>query len=256
MGSLIIAVLTALALISLSSPAAAATVPSENAFPSETYIHILYAGTNTPVSERRAVSRFDEISNLTPFCVTYVKSDTREVVVEGDSGAVSEIVTEVSGGNLRIFIRRGARCEGPAHVTVYAPEVEQFNVTGSGDIVCANGLSVDDLEVNVLGSGSFVCPSISVDDFEASVKGSGSIRIESLGCVDAEISTYGSGSVEVAGIQVDQSLEMSSYGSGSISCSGHARDVEAKVYGSGSIGGELNYGSIERSTYGSGRIRF
>ena len=256
MGSLIISVLAALALISLSTPAAAATVPSDKAVSSEVSCHIFDSRDVTPVSERRAVSSFDEISNLTSFCVTYIKSDAREVVVEGDSELVSDIMTEVSGGNLRIFIRKGSRCDGSAHVTVYAPEVEQFNVTGSGDIACASPLTADDIEINVLGSGSFVCESISVEDLEASLKGSGSIRIASLGCVDAELSSYGSGVIEIDLIQVDQDLEMSTYGSGSIRCSGKALDVEAKVYGSGSIGGDLNYGSIKRATYGSGRIHF
>jgi len=189
------------------------------------------------ISEVRQVAYFDSFSSSGSFDVFYVQSKERKVVVEGKEEFVKKLKTDVFDKTLRIKMEKGQYYNLVLKVTVYAPEIEDIEIHGSGDI----------------RSESIIVPG---KDLELSVSGSGDIIIREIKCKELDIDVMGSGDAWVTSANVEEDIDLSVKGSGDISINGQCRKVEAYVAGSGDITGKLKYAEIKKNVYGSGSIKF
>lgn len=202
------------------------------------------------VTETRQIDDFDEISLESFVDVEYVQADYYEVQVEAESNLVSFIETTVRNHNLtvEVYDNRNLREHYKITVTVFSPNLNEFNVSGSGDFYCENLIN-EDFDVNISGSGN-VAMGIDTYDLNAKISGSGNMEFWGL-APDAKFTISGSGDIRAYDLEVEdcktkisgsgdmhlwitQKLDISISGSGDIFYMG-TPTVDAKITGSGNI---------------------
>jgi len=202
------------------------------------------------ITETRDINDFDEISLESDINVEYVQADYYEVQVEAESNLIPWIETTVRNHNLsvEVFDNRNLREHYNITVTVFSPDLKEFNISGSGDFYCEN-LVNDDLDLNISGSGD-IALGIDTYDLNAEISGSGNIELWGL-APDAKFTISGAGDIRAYDLEVEdcnakisgsgdmhlwvtQKLDISISGSGDIFYMG-TPTVDAKITGSGNI---------------------
>lgn len=227
-------------------------------------------------SEVRQMPMFDAINVAGPVNVYYVQSNESKVLVEGKEEFVGKVITEIKDEDLDIDLEPGTYRNLVLKITVYAPIVDEFRVSGSGNLSDISGhTSKDDIEYKTSGSGDLILAGISTsDDIEIQSTGSGDVYAENISCKglsakfsgsgdmkmtgavvknDAEISVSGSGDVRMDA-EIGNDLEARINGSGDMKLNGSCNKADLKITGSGDMSGNLNYKKITTSCSGSGRI--
>lgn len=124
---------------------------------------------------------------------------------------------------------------GYVKIVLYAPDLEEVNLVGSGDCLIEGlvrqgdfsvsvagsgdihlkGLECDNLKVGIAGSGDAEIGVVAQGSVEASIAGSGDIRL--IGSADrASFSVAGSGDIDARGLKIANGVSTSSKGSGDI----------------------------------------
>lgn len=190
----------------------------------------------TDFSEVRKVKYFDSFHTNGPIDVYYVRADKRKVVVEGNEECVKNTITCIDDETLIIKLQKGKYNKLVPRVIVYAPDIEEMETNGSGNIVAKN---------------------VTSKELSLTTRGSGNITIDNITlCKELDVETLGSGNVYIKSAKVSDEIELFTAGSGNININGSCYKVETKALGSGSITGNLKYSKIERKTGGSGKISF
>lgn len=229
-------------------------------------------------SEDRNVGAFSSLSSSGPFNVYYVQSSESKVVVEGKREFVEKVITNVSGKHLSVKLEDGTYRSLVLRVTVYSPELDNINLSGSGSFIEKGAHRTEnDIRFTLSGSGNLVAGELSCGSFSARISGSGRIEVDSIKGHDMDFTTSGSGRLragtlisdgnvgitfsgsghgEIDNADIADCLKMRISGSGSIRVNGRAGSVDASTSGSGSMYGNLKYDTIETHISGSGKVRF
>ena len=162
-----------------------------------------------------------------PADVTYTQAPgPAKLTVTGLNGAVNDLVVE--DGRIRRTSDRDWR--GRVSITMTAPDVKTFGVSGSGRLMI-DDYDQDRLSVDVNGSGD-----VSVEgrarDVVVDIAGSGRADLGEVSASSARVEISGSGSAVVAPKDRAQ-LQVS--GSGEIDLKSTPAQVESEVSGSGHI---------------------
>lgn len=207
------------------------------------------------VKETRNVNGFTNV-NFGISGNLYIRQGSEyRLEIEGSRSVLDEIETEVSGG--RLMIRRDSwhfsLRDEQVTVNVTMPELEGLSVSGSGNAEVYEFSGLDDLELNVSGSGKILVNRLKADDLSCVISGSGDILLKGEGSADrGEISISGSGSYRGEEVQIDRiSARLS--GSGTCYCKAGS-SLEASVSGSGNIYYSGNP-SVDARVSGSGVVR-
>lgn len=214
------------------------------------YRAVSIEGNYNLVTETRDINDFDEISLESSINVEYVQADYYEVQVEAESNLIQWIETSVRNHNLtvEIYDNRNLREHYNITVTVFSPDINEINISGSGDFYCEN-LVNDEYDLNISGSGD-VAMGIDTYDLNAKISGSGNIELWGL-AQDAKFTISGSGDIRAYDLEVEdciakisgsgdmhlwvtQKLDISISGSGDIFYMG-TPTVDARITGSGNI---------------------
>jgi len=155
---------------------------------------VSYTDEGGDYTETRTPGRFDEIHSYGPFNVYFIQSQESKVVVEGYKEFVDKVTTEVKDDELTISLEKGKYNHLVLKVTVYAPDVEEITMAGSGDISIGT-LTAKEVEISFSGSGNGRIEKADVaGKLELSISGSGNIVVNGkAGSVEARIS--GSGNI-------------------------------------------------------------
>ena len=202
------------------------------------------------ITETREIDHFDEISLESFINVEYIQADYYEVQVEAESNLVPFIETTVRNHTLtvEVYDNRSLREHYRITVTIYSPNLDEFNISGSGDFYC-EGLVNEDFDLNVSGSGD-VAMGIDTYDLNAKISGSGNMEFWGL-APDAKFTISGSGDVRAYELEVEdctakitgsgnmhlwvtEKIDISISGSGDIFYMGEPT-IDAKITGTGSI---------------------
>ena len=137
-------------------------------------------------------------------------------------------------------------------ITVYAPTLETLWVGGSGKADLSEGLSTDDLKLEVSGSGNIHGMGIKANDVDIKVTGSGNIKIADLTAEELEAEITGSGDIALAGTANKADYKIS--GSGNIEGSAMvAERGEVSITGSGNV--RCNVKQLSQHISGSGKVK-
>ncbi len=172
----------------------------------------------------------DRLSVTIPTDVIFVQGSPASVAIEGRQDVIDSL-TLVDG---RLAFEEGVSWRGlddsDLQVTVTAPDVRRFEVTGSGDL-SIRGYDAETLAVSIEGSGDIDAAGRATT-VEAVVSGSGDIDLEYLEAVDASASIAGSGKIELAATGV---VSASVAGSGDVVLHRRPASLSSQVAGSGHV---------------------
>ena len=209
-------------------------------------------GNGNITTESRSVSSFKDIRLSGSMNVHLIKGAAYSVEIKGEENILPYIETNVADGKLIIKYADGVNINTRRDVTVTVtlPELQEVDITGSGDITGNTKFTGnDEIELGVTGSGNMKlevdAPAIeakitgsgdiylsgNTKNIKCSTTGSGKIEATELKAENAVVKTLGSGSINVfASIKLDATVN----GSGDITYKGGA-SVNSKINGSGSV---------------------
>lgn len=162
-----------------------------------------------------------------------VEQGDQAVWAEGHGNIIDRLDLEVSGDLLKVKLEKGNYRDFELTVYVTTRNLTKIAVAGSGDMSVGAFKALDQLEVEVAGSGEII--------------GKGLLSVGE----DAEVEVAGSGDI---GLEIEaESLEVSIAGSGDVKLSGKAKTSEVSIAGSGDYNGkDLICSSAEVDIAGSG----
>lgn len=142
-------------------------------------------------SEILDLGRIEGIDLGIPATVFISQGDEQMVEVEAQEDVIDQIETTVRAGIWNIDFDRCVRNESSIRIYLTVKELTSITISGSGEVISQTELVVDDLDVNIEGSGD-IDLAIKADDIDARIEGSGSMRFD--GAADAlNINITGSG---------------------------------------------------------------
>lgn len=200
--------------------------------------------------ETRTPGSFKGVSVSGSYKVTLVKGSKEKVEIDFKYNTESDdIITEVSGGILKIKTRNGVR-NADADITVTFREIESVYSSGSSYIELKDALEGENMEIQCSGSGD-IRGKVKGEDLK--IKISGSANVELTGSArEIDFTSSGSGNLDAYGVEAEEvevsisgsskakvyaskSLEVSISGSGDVYYKGSPDIERMRVSGSGSV---------------------
>jgi len=208
-------------------------------------------GNGVAGEETRDVSGFTGVVSEGEFDVFIVPDSEFSVKLEADENLIQYIRTGLSGNTLIVDqgTRKCLRSDNPIRITVYMPQVEYLNLTGSG-MITGDNIESEKLRVELTGSGLIDLKELNVGLLDALITGSGEMIFWG-NATDADLDITGSGAIKAfnlesvncianisgsGNIQVNVEKLLTAYisGSGSIFYLGNP-GVSANITGSGAV---------------------
>jgi len=201
------------------------------------------------ITEEIFLDDFDGIRIEGEMNVFLKQGPNQEVIVEGKENLIDELERDVNGGIWNIDFDGCVRDIDEFNIFITIPDLTVIRIDGSGDVVTENLFVIEDLEIDIEGSGDIDLV-LEADDINTSVEGSGDIRLEGqadevryriegsgdvkaygLECRVADINVAGSGDLEVF---VTEYLKVRIEGSGSVFYRGNP-ELDVFIDGSGDV---------------------
>ncbi|QTN39889.1 DUF2807 domain-containing protein [Cryomorphaceae bacterium] len=179
------------------------------------------------------VEDFSGIENRTVIDIYLTQSSDPSGIVEarGQSNVLDQLDITVIQGVLVIDNRECFYTDEQLVLYIDVDQLEEIHLYGSGDVFGVGVFEVDDIELDLNGSGD-VDLELLADDIETEIRGSGDIRLQ--GEADShDLRISGSGDVEAFGLWTEESdVRISGSGSAEV----YAEDVlDVVITGSGSV---------------------
>lgn len=208
-------------------------------------------------NQTRKVDKFTEISLRVGATVHLEQGEPQSLEIVAKSSTLEELITEVKDGKLIIrfpnkdFFWKTFQ-PGEITINITVPEITGLGVSGSGDIIAANGIKAKDLELAVSGSGNLKVNNLEAvavksiisgsgnivltgekpaEDLSVAISGSGNFKGLDFSADDVNVRVSGSGNV---GVQANKNLNIRLAGSGDVTYKGHPL-VDQSVAGSGKV---------------------
>jgi hypothetical protein len=205
----------------------------------------------------RHLSGFHAVDVSGSFDVYITQGATESVRVKAPSEVMNRIITEVTGGVLKIYNKNETfhwsdMFGGHRKVVIYVTisNVDAVTLSGSGDVYFRDGLTATSLKLRVSGSGDMT-GRIQAKTLDSSVTGSGDMTVTgSAGASSVDV--VGSGDYRGRGL-VTQSTSVVVTGSGDAAVNATDK-VDASVHGSGDISYTGGAKHINTNKTGSGDI--
>jgi len=210
-------------------------------------------GDGPVVTETRTVSEFTELEFGVPGELEFIESDEQEVIIEAQRNIADVIETYVTGNELRIKVKDSKRIRTSERIkiTVKAPGVHSFAVSGEGSMTIDNIHSSEMSRLKLSGSGKIVAYKLESSGLEARISGSGSIEVM-MGTVENEdINISGSGDINLVEVAATKASTQTS-GSGNIRLN-VSGELDVRISGSGDVYYK-GTPKVNVSVSGSGRL--
>lgn len=211
-------------------------------------------GNGNMVSQTRDISDYNSISLTGSMDVILVKGREGNIKIEAEENLQQHIVTEVSGGKLKIAVEKGYSLQTSRNnditITVPFTDIEGVSLTGSGDIRSSEMITAEDFSINITGSGNVKLP-LKAKQTSANITGSGDIALSGTS-VDFDCKVTGSGDISAFDFKAENVKAMVT-GSGDLEVYASA-SLKAVVPGSGDIEYRGNPKKEDFRTLGSGSI--
>lgn len=211
-------------------------------------------GDKKVVKQTRSVDNYDRITVTGMMEVQLVAGKEGKIDLEAESNLMEYIETEVSGGHLKISVKKGVNLQPsrnyPIKLVVPFDDIEALALTGSGHIKNSDVIKARDFKLSVTGSGNMnlnlVTETLSgsvtgsgdlklsgnTRDFKCSVTGSGDILAYDLKANKVDANVTGSGDIQIT---VENELNARVSGSGDITYKGNPEKQNFKTSGSGEV---------------------
>ncbi|OGU16960.1 MAG: hypothetical protein A2X61_10650 [Ignavibacteria bacterium GWB2_35_12] len=168
---------------------------------------------------------FDGSGNL---FITQGQNDT--LIIETDDNIAPLIQTTVSNNKLYINPTKSI-CPTSLNILATMKEIKYLNLAGSGNITSSDTLKLEDVEIEIDGSGNINLYG-AANKITAGLDGSGNIELMDLLTDSAYVVINGSGNIR---INASKYLKAIINGSGNIYYKGNPDIKETQINGSGNI---------------------
>lgn len=193
---------------------------------------------------------FEAIELRLSATVFVTQSDEFLIEVEGHPNIIDELELEVNDGELRIDTDDCVRDIGDMRFFIRMPNIRGLEIDGSGSIISENVLLVNDVQLDIFGSGNLDV-ALDADDIDARIDGSGDLFLEGV-ADELDLDIDGSGDLRAFDLPVREAdIDISGSGEAEITVSDFLR---ARISGSGDIRYRGNP-NVDTSISGSGSIR-
>lgn len=191
---------------------------------------------------------FGTIGNL------YIKQgDINYMRIETDDNILPHIEIDKSTNELRISNKKNI-CPTKLTYFITVKDLEELVISGSGNVIGKGEFAVDDLRLEIDGSGDLSFEKFDGNRFQLRINGSGDIEIGYIQSNKTSVVINGSGDVEIAG--KSQFLECKINGSGDVDLEDlRSRFFKASIFGSGDISVSVDE-RLEAKIVGSGDIYY
>lgn len=209
------------------------------------------------ITKKVKVDRFNKIHLQGSPNITYQHSSQHRVEIYGNSDIVPLLETFVDGKTLIVRFKKNTRIynSGRLEVKVFAPEINECAISGSGNIRFDQGIQTkENISFRISGSGNIQGKDIQCKAMDITIAGSGNVKLEQTKSKECTVGISGSGNVRLDGTTDKAEYRIS--GSGHISTDQlKADNVTANTTGSGSICCYAGKKLTARAT-GSGSISY
>ena len=210
-------------------------------------------GNGNVKTEERQITAFKNLQVSASINVYVSQGDLKAVKIEGDENLLAYIEVLQEGDDLIIKNREGYNLDSEDGLKVFvtSPSFHSINLSGAGDIIGENKITItDQLEVGLSGAGDIKMevdvPTLTANisgvgslylkgqtkDVDMDISGAGSAHCYELLSENMKIGISGVGSAEVyASVKLNASVS----GAGSVNYKGNASDVSQNVSGVGSV---------------------
>lgn len=208
--------------------------------------------TSTTITENYSFSTIDKVSVQCACDANIHYGTNQEVTLTGSEHILENVDIYVDGTTLIIKMKPeiGPNVDVVAEITI--PMVEFVEATGSGNLWIDAFSNLNDLTLNISGSGNIRTGSLDLgqDKLTAEISGSGTIEVDGV-AESSYIEVAGSGDYEGFDLSVDYSnIDIS--GSGNVEVSVN-NDLDVDITGTGSVRykGQPN---LNKTISGSGNV--
>jgi hypothetical protein len=207
--------------------------------------------------ETRNVSSFTKVSLRIPAKLYIKQGSTNKVELEGKKDVLKEIETEVDGSKL-VISKEGkwhdwSSGDNDINVYIVVKDLEGLAVSGSGKAIGEGKFAVENIDLDVSGSGSLKIEVEASGSIDAEVSGSGDMGLKGK-CENFGSEISGSGTMDLA-LTVKNAATFEVSGSGKTKVSGTANSAKAAISGSGKIlAAELEVSRCNVDITGSGDV--
>ena len=201
---------------------------------------VVIYGINAQEIEERNVGSFHEIRTGQAIDV-YLKPGTKESVrVEAKGISLRDVLTEVSGGRLKIYLDHGRHSSHSVKVYVTFVKLDHISASSASGVFTEGTIKGDRLEINV-SSAADVEVAVEMNEINVSVSSSGDLELKG-NTKYLDISASSAGGVDAFDLEADNvRVRASSAGSAKVTAN---KEIDAHA----SSGGSIRYrGNPERS---------
>ncbi|RYD57812.1 MAG: hypothetical protein EOP56_05920 [Sphingobacteriales bacterium] len=190
-------------------------------------------GEGSVISDTRSLSNFTRVEANGSTNITVVKDSAYKVIVTGYQNLVPAFETKVNGNKLTLEFDDQYISVRNNNVTVevHTPNIEYYNVNGSGNTTIGSGFDGSSFEGHINGSGELTVNNSKFTTLKAYVNGSGDIKAASTTCENGRAEISGSGNIDMT---VTKHLSVKISGSGNVSYWGNPT-TDVDVSGSGNV---------------------
>lgn len=208
------------------------------------------------VGTETAMNTFDALNVAGPFNVIFEQGKGCTVRVDGTTEQLEKITIYVENGELYIDQRKNepkGTFDG-MRIFVSAPMIDGIDIAGSGDLTTPNALNVNNLNLEIAGSGNITIGQLTCKNLDISIAGSGDVALGMTQANDVKNEIAGSGGIDIAGL-LCKTVNNEIAGSGGITLNNLKVDkVKTDIAGSGDVILRGTAGHHEEDIAGSGKV--
>lgn len=157
-------------------------------------------GNGNVKQESRNASAFTDISTSGIYKVVLEQGNTHSVRVEAEDNLLPYIVTDISGGELKIHTKKGYNIDPTKNITVYVvlEKVDKLSASGAGGFTSKGTLNSDRIQLRFSGAAD---ANLDIRTHELKVGLSGASNVKLKG--SSETAEYGiSGAADISALEL------------------------------------------------------
>lgn len=207
-------------------------------------------GEGNVITQEIILPDFKGVRLETSACVYITQGSEFEVIVKGQKNIIDELERDVKDDRWDIEFDDCVRDHEDLIIYITMPEIDYLAISGSGKIYGENTFDVENLDLNISGSGDMDIAVDNANDMESKISGSGKITLEG-NTEKAILKISGSGDYRAFDLQTNKTyvdisgsgdaevwvldfLEIDISGSGDVYYKG-SPDLDIDISGSGRV---------------------
>ncbi|NND08910.1 MAG: DUF2807 domain-containing protein [Saprospiraceae bacterium] len=206
-------------------------------------------GNGNDITETFSVRDFTGVRLTMDANVFITQGEVQDVTITAQANIIDELQLRVRNDVLIIDTDRCIRDFNEVDIFITIPEIRELSLSGSGKIIGENTFLVEDIELNLTGSGD-IDLGLEAEYIRGAISGSGEVTLEGKGrsldyrisgsgdlsafdlfVRQADLTISGSGDMEVF---VEEFLDVRISGSGDVMYKGNP-EIDSRVSGSGNV---------------------